>query len=136
MIIHSENRFVKYFFLTTLFFYFSSSMNLKDPLFCLFYKCNRLSCDCKLLVGRDHTDFYFGICCGDHFFLSVYFVCLCIYCNSKISKIAADFCSYKCTYSSTFALTIVVFSPIPAVNAIASTPFIAATYAPIYFATR
>ena len=28
-----------------------------------------------------------------------------------------------------------VFSPIPAVNAIASTPFIAAAYAPMYFAT-
>ena len=102
MIIHSENRFVKYFFLTTLFFYFSSSMNLKDPLFCLFYKCNRLSCDCKLLVGRDHTDFYFGICCGDHFFLSVYFVCLCIYCNSKISKILKYLCSDdRCIFSDT-----------------------------------
>ena len=37
----------------------------------LFYKRNCLSCNCKLLVCRDHADFYFGIRCGDHCLITV-----------------------------------------------------------------
>ena len=46
--------------------------------------------------------------------------------------------SWAPRYPNYFAISArpaILFSPTPAVNAIASTPFIAAAYAPMYFAT-
>jgi len=57
----------------------------------LFYKRNCLSCNCKLLVCRDHADLHFGIRCGDHCLITVSCIIdFIINSNSKIAKVSSD----------------------------------------------
>ena len=57
----------------------------------LFYKCHCITADCKLLVSRDHCNLNLGISTGNYNFLAHSLVRLSVDCNTKVSKIGANF---------------------------------------------